>query len=177
MDQCPELGSPISEAQAWHPARAPRPFWEVWGLLPALSRCSVGVVPHVDVFLMYLWGGSLSPGLTPLPSWRSPVLNNFQKFFSQNLIFLVKFIPTCHVIFSLLWMQEFFHFDFYLVISNIKIINFYTFIISCLLNFELAVIVFKVEPLGFSWYRFIITINNNFLFSIIVLISCTFCIS
>ena len=30
-------------------------FWEVWGLLPAFSRCSVGVVPHVDVFLMYLW--------------------------------------------------------------------------------------------------------------------------
>ena len=32
-------------------------FWEVGGLLPALSRCSVGVVSHVDVFLMYLWGG------------------------------------------------------------------------------------------------------------------------
>ena len=29
---------------------------EVGGLLPAFSRCSVGVVPHVDVFLMYLWG-------------------------------------------------------------------------------------------------------------------------
>ena len=29
-------------------------FWEVWGLLPAFSRCSVGVVPHADVFLMYL---------------------------------------------------------------------------------------------------------------------------
>ena len=46
-------------------------FWEVWGLLPASSRCSVGVVPHVDVFLMYLWGGRWSPRLTPLPSWRS----------------------------------------------------------------------------------------------------------
>ena len=46
-------------------------FWEVWGLLPAFSRCSVGVVPHVDVFLMYLWGGRWSPCLTPLPSWRS----------------------------------------------------------------------------------------------------------
>ena len=30
-------------------------FWEVWGLLPAFSRCSVGVVPRVDVFLMYFW--------------------------------------------------------------------------------------------------------------------------
>ena len=28
-------------------------FWEVWGLLPAFSRCSIGIVPHVDVFLMY----------------------------------------------------------------------------------------------------------------------------
>ena len=46
-------------------------FWEVWGLLPAFSRCFVGVVPHVDVFLMYLWGGRWSPLLTPLPSWRS----------------------------------------------------------------------------------------------------------
>ena len=46
-------------------------FWEVWGLLPAFSRCSVGVVPHVDVFLMYLWGGRWSPHLTPPPSWRS----------------------------------------------------------------------------------------------------------
>ena len=25
MDQCPELSSPTSESQAWHPARAPRP--------------------------------------------------------------------------------------------------------------------------------------------------------
>ena len=25
MDQCPELGSPTSEAQAWHLAGAPRP--------------------------------------------------------------------------------------------------------------------------------------------------------
>ena len=46
-------------------------FWELWGLLPAFSRCSVGVVPHVDVFLMYLWGGRWSPRLTPPPSWRS----------------------------------------------------------------------------------------------------------
>ena len=48
-------------------------FWEVWSLLPAFSRCSVGVVPRVDVFLMYLWGGRWSPRLTPLPSWRSPL--------------------------------------------------------------------------------------------------------
>ena len=47
-------------------------FWEVWGLLPAFSRCSVGVVPRADVFLMYLWGGRWSPHFTPPPSWRSP---------------------------------------------------------------------------------------------------------
>ena len=52
-------------------------FWEVWGLLPAFSRCSVGVVPHVDVFLMYLWGGRWSPRLTPLPSCRFPPLHTF----------------------------------------------------------------------------------------------------
>ena len=46
-------------------------FWEVWSLLPAFSRCSVGVVPHVDVVLMYLCVGRWSPCLTPLPSWRS----------------------------------------------------------------------------------------------------------
>ena len=46
-------------------------FWEVWGLLPAFSGCSVGVVPHVDVFLMYLWGGRWSPHLPLLASWSS----------------------------------------------------------------------------------------------------------
>ena len=75
--QCPELGSPTSEAQAWHAGGAPRPYQphgclEVWGLLPVFSRCSVGDVPHADVFLMYLWGGRWSPRLTPPPPWRSP---------------------------------------------------------------------------------------------------------
>ena len=50
-------------------------FWEVWGLLPAFSRCSVGVVPYVDVVSMCLWGGRWSPCLTPPPSWRC--LNHF----------------------------------------------------------------------------------------------------
>ena len=86
MVQCPEFVSLTSESQAGHPAGAPRPckphsqvhgqflaFWEDWGLLPVFSRCSVGVVPHVDVFLMYLWGGRWSLRFTPLPSWRSSV--------------------------------------------------------------------------------------------------------
>ena len=46
-------------------------FCEVWGLLPAFSMYSVGVVPHVDVFLMYWWEGRWSPRITPPPSWRS----------------------------------------------------------------------------------------------------------
>ena len=55
-------------------------FGEVWGLLPAFNRCSVRVVPHVDVFLMYLWGGRWSPCLTPPPSWRSPPYRRFLKY-------------------------------------------------------------------------------------------------
>ena len=47
-------------------------FWEVWGLLPAFSKCSVGAVLHVDLFLMYLWRGRWFPRLTPPPSWRHP---------------------------------------------------------------------------------------------------------
>ena len=43
-------------------------FWEVWRLLPVFSGCSVGAVPHVDVFLMYLWEGRWSLHLTLLPS-------------------------------------------------------------------------------------------------------------
>ena len=46
-------------------------FWEVWGLLQAFSRCSIGVLPHVGVFLLYLRGGRWSPRLTPPPSWSS----------------------------------------------------------------------------------------------------------
>ena len=30
-------------------------FLVVWGFLPALSRYSVRIIPHVDVFLIYLW--------------------------------------------------------------------------------------------------------------------------
>ena len=60
-------------------------FWEVWGLLPVFNSCSVGVVPHVDVFLMYLWGGRWSPCLTPPPSWRSFVAT----FFKCYILFLL----------------------------------------------------------------------------------------
>ena len=55
-------------------------FWEVWGLLPVFSRCSVGAVPHADIVLMYLWGGRWSPRLSPLPSWRSSLICVFLKW-------------------------------------------------------------------------------------------------
>ena len=67
-------------------------FWEVWGLLPAFSRCSVGVFPHVDVFLICLWGGRRSLLLTPPSSWRSPcwdfktALLPFSLFFCLHII-------------------------------------------------------------------------------------------
>ena len=64
-------------------------FWEVWGLLLVFSRCSVGVVPHVDVVLMYLWGGRWSPRLTPPPSWRHLLL------FAFNFTLQLKYI--CHI--------------------------------------------------------------------------------
>ena len=44
---------------------------EVWSLLPVFSRSSVGFVTHVDIFLVYLWGGRWCPRLTPPPSLRS----------------------------------------------------------------------------------------------------------
>ena len=56
-------------------------FWEIWGLLPGFSGCSVGEVPRVDIFLMYLWEGRWSLHLTLLPSSPDPskifFLNNF----------------------------------------------------------------------------------------------------
>ena len=94
-------------------------FWEVWGLLPAFSRCSVGAVPRVDVFLMYLWGGRWSPRLTPPPSWRSlqhhflkrlilSVLNSLCSFIKDQLsIFMwVYFWPIYSV--PLLYLSVFF---------------------------------------------------------------------
>ena len=33
-------------------------------------RCSVWIVPYLDKFFMYSWGGRLSPCLIPLSSWK-----------------------------------------------------------------------------------------------------------
>ena len=59
------------------------PFGKSEVFCQRLVGCSVGVVPHVDVFLMYLWGGRWSTHLTPLPSWRSPPI---VYFYSNNTI-------------------------------------------------------------------------------------------
>ena len=63
-------------------------FWEVWGLLPAFSGCSIGAVPRVDVFLMDLWGGRWSPHLTLPPS--SPPTLTFNVLFSSEVLWFCK---------------------------------------------------------------------------------------
>ena len=54
---------------------------------------SVGVVPRVDVFLMYLWGGRWSPRLTPPPSWRFQLPKFDEKLYTKPN--KVKEIHTC----------------------------------------------------------------------------------
>ena len=44
------------------------PLLEVWSLLLSPRGAFVGVVPYIDEFFMYLWGGGQSTHLTPLPS-------------------------------------------------------------------------------------------------------------
>ena len=51
-------------------------FLEVWGLLPAFKMCSIGIIPHVEVFFMYLLYGRQSPHLTPRPFWSLPTLQD-----------------------------------------------------------------------------------------------------
>ena len=81
-------------------------FWEVWGLLPAFSRCSVGVVPHVDVFLMYLWGGRWSPRLTPLPSWRSLTkFSNVLLMLPQSSFRMQVYTSAINIFFGVLLMN------------------------------------------------------------------------
>ena len=57
-------------------------FLEVWGLLPVF-RCSVGVAPHADEFLIYLLARSWSPHLISLLSWKSPNSNNRRLIYSS----------------------------------------------------------------------------------------------
>ena len=47
--------------------------------------CSVGAVSYTDEFLVYLWGGTLSPHLSP-PSWKFPLLLYFGHWISYVAI-------------------------------------------------------------------------------------------
>ena len=69
-------------------------FLEVWGLLLLFRSCSVGVVPHSDEFLMYLWGGRWSLSLTPPPSSVS-----WFYFKMQQAHLSVSFLQRCREIY------------------------------------------------------------------------------
>ena len=47
-------------------------FLEIWGLLPAFSRCSVQIVLHVDFFSLCVCGRRWDPCSTPLLSLSCP---------------------------------------------------------------------------------------------------------
>ena len=66
------------------------------GLLPVFSRCSVGAVPHTDVFFIYLWRGRWSPRLTPLPSWKPPLPSRYFHGIVINCV--VKNIHWVHIL-------------------------------------------------------------------------------
>ena len=70
-------------------------FWEVWRLLPVFSGCSVGAVPRVDAFLMYLWEGRWSPRLTLLPSCPDP-----------RFAHIMSYDPHKTIIISILHMRQ-----------------------------------------------------------------------
>ena len=76
-------------------------FGEVWSLLPVFSRCSVGVVAHVDVFLMYLWRGRWSPCLTPLPSWRSVLTGSLSLMINSMNFILMRYPMKINLLFFL----------------------------------------------------------------------------
>ena len=79
------------------------PYPSTWGFscllgglrsLPAFSGCSVGAVPRVDVFLLYLWEGKWSPRLTLPPSSLLPSV----RFFNSRFHFwkIISFIFKHH---------------------------------------------------------------------------------
>ena len=78
-------------------------FWEVWGLLPAFSRCSVGVVPHVDVFV----GRKVIS-----TSYSSAILKVSHYVFIFNVIidYFVLGLPFYHLFLFLFFSLPFFYF-------------------------------------------------------------------
>ena len=74
---------------------SPAPL-ESWGLLLSPRGCLVGVVPYLNEFLMYLWGGWQPPHLTPPPSSSAPIWAicilgklNFCCSYSLQIFFLI----------------------------------------------------------------------------------------
>ena len=104
-------------------------FWEVWGLLPAFSRCSVWVVPHVDVFLMYSCGGRWSPRLTPPPSWRSLLIIIIVLICSYwvpplivpNTFLGTFFLLSCNICFSSYFPSFLHHYEEFSIKINLPI--------------------------------------------------------
>ena len=66
---------------------------EMWGLLPALSGCSVRVFPYVDVFLLYL-GRKWAPHLALLPSWSNPCSTDCDVMSRKGHV-VDKWLPFC----------------------------------------------------------------------------------
>ena len=92
-------------------------FWEVWGLLPAFSRYSIGAVPHVDVFLMYLSRGRWPLRLTLPPSWSSLIFLFFNVgIITINFPFSTSLASSYmfwYVVFSFSFISTYFWFPFW----------------------------------------------------------------
>ena len=68
---------------------------EAWVFCCCLHTvCFVGVVPFLDEFFIYLWGGWRSPHLTPLPS--SSVSSSFLFIFNWRVAALHYSVGFCH---------------------------------------------------------------------------------
>ena len=67
----------------------------VWDFLPAFSRYSVRIFPHVDVFLMYLWE-EVSSHPSILPSW-SPQVAGFSMEMRISKIFRMWILLSRYV--------------------------------------------------------------------------------
>ena len=89
-------------------------FWEVWGLLPAFSRSSVGAVPHADVFLMYLWRGRWSPHLTLPPYWSYSFIPCFLSVFMMKVLDNAKCFFVCLVRWSCGFCPPFIYMVYYI---------------------------------------------------------------
>ena len=73
-------------------------FWEISGLLPAFSRCSVGVVPHVDVIFDVFMGRKVIS-----TSYSSAILKVSRSIFNPELfhgIVISRFPKKLQILFK-----------------------------------------------------------------------------